>query len=67
VSDGGVGYDSTAVAARPLRGLGLVAVRERLSLVGGTVEVHTVPGSGTVTVLTAPLAMDALPAPGRGT
>jgi two-component system, chemotaxis family, sensor kinase Cph1 len=56
VSDGGVGYDSTASPAGAQRGLGLISVRERLSLIGGTVEMRSAPGGGTVATLTAPLS-----------
>jgi len=56
VSDGGVGYDSTAAVQGSHRGLGLISVRERLSLIGGTVEMRSVPGGGTVARLTAPLS-----------
>jgi chemotaxis family two-component system sensor kinase Cph1 len=56
VSDGGVGYDSTASLAGAQRGLGLISVRERLSLIGGTVEMRSAPGGGTVATLTAPLS-----------
>jgi signal transduction histidine kinase len=37
------------------RGLGLIAMRERASLLGGTVHVHSTPGAGTTVVLTMPL------------
>jgi signal transduction histidine kinase len=37
------------------RGLGLIAMRERASLLGGRVEVHSTPGAGTTVVLTMPL------------
>lgn len=37
------------------RGLGLIAMRERASLVGGTLDVHSTPGAGTTVVLTMPL------------
>ncbi len=56
VSDKGIGYDATLVAARPRRGLGQMMLRERLSLIGGTAEVRTAPGSGTVVQLSAPIA-----------
>jgi light-regulated signal transduction histidine kinase (bacteriophytochrome) len=56
VSDAGVGYDPSTVVSTARRGQGLVTLRERLSLVGGKIEVQTVPGTGTVTLLTAPLA-----------
>ena len=56
VSDAGVGFDPARLAAAPRRGLGLVGVRERLSFIGGTAEVSSVPGDGTVAVLSALLA-----------
>ena len=62
VSDAGVGYDAAAVAAMPRRGSGLVSVRERLSFIGGTADVQSVPGDGTVAVLTAPLSEENVPA-----
>jgi light-regulated signal transduction histidine kinase (bacteriophytochrome) len=55
VSDGGIGYDATAVPVGGRRGLGLISVRERLSLIGGTVDMRSVRGGGTVATLTAPL------------
>jgi signal transduction histidine kinase len=58
VSDRGIGYDASVVAARPRRGLGQMMLRERLALIGGTAEVRTAPGSGTVIQLSAPIAAD---------
>ncbi|HJV60931.1 MAG TPA: PAS domain S-box protein [Albitalea sp.] len=54
VCDDGVGFD----AARPAgagAGLGLRSVHERLSFIGGTAEVRSVPGEGTVALLCAPI------------
>ena len=56
VSDPGVGYDSTVVLPSSRRRLGLISLRERLSYIGGTVELRSSVGSGTVAVLTAPLS-----------
>jgi two-component system, chemotaxis family, sensor kinase Cph1 len=56
VSDGGVGYDASAALSGVRRGLGLFSVRERLSLMGGSVDFRSAPGAGTVAVLTVPLA-----------
>jgi signal transduction histidine kinase len=57
VSDAGAGFD---LASPPppsrKRGLGLKSVRERLSLIGGSVTIDSKPGAGTTVVLTAPLA-----------
>jgi PAS domain S-box-containing protein len=55
VSDAGVGFDTTRAAAIANRGLGLDGIRERLSFIGGSVEVRSVPDEGTVAVLSAPL------------
>ncbi|MEY8689923.1 MAG: PAS domain S-box protein, partial [Leptothrix sp. (in: b-proteobacteria)] len=59
VSDSGVGFDTGQLDARtPHTGLGLLSVRERLSFIGGTAEVCSVPGDGTVAELSAPLVRD---------
>lgn len=59
VNDTGVGFDQNEVAARPHRGLGLPSVRERLSFIGGSIEIASVPGDGTQVTLTAPLQTQA--------
>ena len=46
----------TRSIAGPHRGLGLISVRERMSLIGGTVDIRTALGGGTQGVLTVPLA-----------
>ena len=56
VSDLGRGFDTTAAAPGPRRRLGLISLRERLSHIGGTLELRSTPGSGTVAVLMAPLS-----------
>jgi light-regulated signal transduction histidine kinase (bacteriophytochrome) len=58
VSDEGIGYDAAAPGTGSPAGLGLIHVRERLSVIGGTAEVHSVPGLGTIAVLVAPLGED---------
>lgn len=58
VSDAGVGFDPALIAAAPGHGLGLISVRERLSFIGGTAEIRSIPGDGTMATLTAPLAAD---------
>ena len=58
VSDRGKGYVPGAVAAGSPRGRGLISVRERLSLIGGTAEIGPNPGGGTLGVLTVPLSRD---------
>jgi light-regulated signal transduction histidine kinase (bacteriophytochrome) len=59
VSDEGIGYDAASPVTGSKRSLGLISVRERLSLIGGTAEVRSTPGKGTTAVLTAPLGTDA--------
>ena len=55
VVDDGSGFDvEHAEARRP--GMGLFSIRERVSLVGGTVEIHSVHGRGTRVTATVPLA-----------
>jgi light-regulated signal transduction histidine kinase (bacteriophytochrome) len=58
VTDNGKGYDPDMVVTRPNRGLGLISIKERLALIGGTVEIRTAPGAGTRSVLTVPLTGD---------
>jgi light-regulated signal transduction histidine kinase (bacteriophytochrome) len=59
VSDRGTGYapsPATTGHTGSHRGLGLISVRERLSLIGGTATIGPNPGGGTLGVLTVPLA-----------
>ena len=60
VSDAGVGYDETSAVASPKRGLGLSNMRERLSLIGGSVSMQSRQGTGTIAVLTAPLGIEGI-------
>ncbi len=62
VEDHGAGLGSAAGGAPGTsdsngrrRGLGLVAMRERAAIVGGTIEFRSVPGGGTLVRLTVPL------------
>lgn len=52
ISDAGQGFDPTAV---PGGHLGLVAMRERVELLGGQFDVHSQPGSGTTIRAILPL------------
>lgn len=61
VLDKGRGYDPAQVVSGPHRGLGLISVRERLSLIGGTAEIRTSLGGGTQGTLTVPLVVNAPP------
>jgi signal transduction histidine kinase len=49
IEDNGCGFDSGTPGAKPNshRGLGLDGMRERLLLVGGTLEIESTPGTGT--------------------
>ncbi len=55
--DDGVGFDASALAAaRSVRagGFGLVALRERMAALGGSVHIESAVGHGTVVTLTVP-------------
>jgi signal transduction histidine kinase len=47
VEDNGCGFDVGAAAEKARRGLGLDGMRERMSLIGGTLEVESAVGAGT--------------------
>ena len=57
VSDAGVGFAAKGRDAGRGSGVGLASVRERLSYIGGSLEVHSVPDDGTRATLH--LALDA--------
>jgi signal transduction histidine kinase len=50
VKDNGVGAAETA------RGFGLLGIRERMQLLGGTLEIHTGAGKGFCLIATVPMA-----------
>jgi signal transduction histidine kinase len=52
VSDDGKGFDPSARTA----GFGLIGMRERAELAGGTMELRSAPGEGTAIVATIPIA-----------
>jgi signal transduction histidine kinase len=56
IRDDGVGFDASD-ATRLLREghFGLAGMRERASLVGGTVKVHSQPGQGTLIEASLPM------------
>jgi signal transduction histidine kinase len=56
IQDDGRGFDAGRV-----RGLGLVGMEERVNHLGGTLQVKSEPGSGTLLVAELPLAGDGLP------
>ena len=53
VRDSGKGFNPDAVRERG--GLGLIGMRQRAELIGGTLEVQSGPGQGTQIVVCAPL------------
>jgi two-component system, chemotaxis family, CheB/CheR fusion protein len=55
VKDDGNGFEPARISAGPRGGFGLTSVRERLSFIGGSVDVSSVPGDGTEVTLRAPL------------
>ncbi len=64
VQDDGVGFNASklADAPGPAGGLGLVAMRERVEAVGGTLSVESVPGEGTTVAAHMPTEPIAPPA-----
>jgi signal transduction histidine kinase len=55
IRDDGVGFDAGARLAEPGRnGLGFIGIQERLSAVGGTLQITSQPGAGTVLLITVP-------------
>ena len=47
IADDGAGFDVESRAHQPGEGFGLVGMRERARLLGGQMELHSVPGTGT--------------------
>lgn len=62
IADDGVGFDPAAVRV----GLGLRGMRERMVLVGGTLDIESCPGGGTRVVARVPNACDACAPRGGG-
>jgi signal transduction histidine kinase len=54
VDDDGVGFDTEQAFAAHDRRLGLVGMRERASLLGGTLDVESQPGRGTTVIARIP-------------
>ena len=60
IEDDGVGFDPASLpppAARE-RGLGLLGMRERVELFGGTIEIDSAPGRGTRIAIAAPIRQE---------
>lgn len=54
IEDDGVGFDAEHKSGANDEGLGLVGIRERAALVGGTTEVESQPGEGTRVIVRIP-------------
>jgi len=54
IEDDGVGFNVESVSGANDKGLGLVGMRERAALVGGTAEVESQPGEGTRVIVRIP-------------
>jgi PAS domain S-box-containing protein len=70
IRDSGVGFDPAEMAIAN-RGLGLISMRERVSLVKGSISIESRPMGGTEITIRVPLARGAAPGPkkwveGRG-
>jgi signal transduction histidine kinase len=55
VTDDGLGFDVDGVMSSRERGLGLFGMQERVSLVGGSLQLTSFPGGGTRVALEVPL------------
>src|SRR6266481_4872874 len=56
IRDDGGGFDSSQTSAAPCRkGLGLIAMQERVSAIGGTLRIESRPGQGTELSIRLPL------------
>jgi signal transduction histidine kinase len=53
ISDGGQGFSPEAIRGR--KGLGLVSMKERVELVGGTLRLESRPGNGVRKQIDIPL------------
>jgi signal transduction histidine kinase len=56
IEDDGQGFDPEGAAASAAGRLGLLGMRERLVLVGGTLTIESTPGGGTTVIARIPLA-----------
>jgi signal transduction histidine kinase len=56
VEDDGRGFDAERAFDASEKGLGLVGMRERAMLVGGTLGIESLPGEGTTVVVRIPVA-----------
>lgn len=61
IEDDGVGFEPQQVGSMPgsLRGVGLLGMRERIEILGGSMELDSEPGGGTRVVFTVPATLGA--------
>jgi signal transduction histidine kinase len=55
VRDNGVGFDPVAVKKEDFSKFGLFSIGERMQAIGGTFELESMPGHGTIAKLTLPV------------
>ena len=56
IRDDGRGFDTASIAVHQgEQGFGLIGIRERLSVVGGHMQIHSASGRGTELVISIPL------------
>lgn len=53
IADNGIGFNKDSIANK--RTLGLLGIKERTSLIGGTYEINSKPGKGSETIISIPL------------
>ena len=59
IRDDGAGFDTRQVQETPQRkGLGLIAMQERVTAIGGTLQIDSDPGHGTILSIRIPLEVD---------
>jgi signal transduction histidine kinase len=58
ISDDGRGFDPQESGAVGRRGVGLVSMKERAASVGGTIDIRSRPGKGTVIRVALPAAVE---------
>jgi two-component system CheB/CheR fusion protein len=56
IEDNGVGFELTEREDARAKGIGIIGMRERAALIGGTLQIESQPGQGTSVYLEAPLA-----------
>lgn len=55
VTDDGIGFDEKILKSKKTKGIGFFSIRERISQIGGSLEIASKKGSGTRITLVAPL------------